>query len=317
MSKVQKSPRAPHNLSIPSGKMESTAVRRLKELIAANDSPTVIHSIAASHSSKFSLPSPSPYVQRFQPLLATPQTTAPLPSSHRPSPHLPTPPPHSTDTAQAAISGAKGSILNDFETTLLMLRMQRMELEAETRVRLLDPPSPTRQQSSSSQRSANSQGNSPHFPQHDSQPQHTAAASAADFHRLESCAARAELAARRVEECTSQCRLILQQARALPGRDTPTSLTLCPRLSLWQKSSSARTRMQSGRSKTRRALQQVFYRGLRFYFGVFMYLHWAPHAPALAPLDHCLMTLIPLQLTARPSEISCPKPRFIPPQRHP
>lgn len=189
--------------------MESTAVRRLKELIAANDSPTVIHSVAATHSSKFSLPSPSPYVQRFQPLLSTPQTTAPLPSSHRQSPHLPTPPP-STDTAQAAISGTKGSILNDFESTLLMLRMQRMELEAETRVRLLDPPSPTRQQSSSSQRSANSVGNSPHLP-HDLQPQHTAAVSAADFHRLESCAARAELAARRVEECTSQCRLILQQ----------------------------------------------------------------------------------------------------------
>jgi hypothetical protein len=190
--------------------MESTAVRRLKELIAANDSPTAFNSVAASHSSKFSLPSPSPYVQRFQPLLATPQTTAPLLSSNRMSPHLPTPPPPSSETAQSAIIGAKGSILSDFETTLLMLRMQRMELEAGSRVRLLDPPSPTRQQPSASQRSANSLGNSPHLP-HDALQQNAAAVSVGDFHRLESCAARAELAARRVEECTSQCRLILQQ----------------------------------------------------------------------------------------------------------
>ena len=199
--------------------MESAAVRRLKELIAANDSPASIHSSSTSHhanSSKFSLPSPSPYVQRFQPLLATPNVTAPSASSRRQSPQIPNPLPHSSET----VSSAKGSILNDFETTLLMLRMQRMELEAESRVRLLDPSSPTRLHSAASQRAASSHENSPHVALDMHQQQHTSVATMNEFIRLESCTVRAELAARRIEECTSQCRLILQQVEAIPPRCT-------------------------------------------------------------------------------------------------
>ena len=206
--------------------MESAAVRRLKELIAANDSPPASHSASAGNhaqSSKFSLPSPSPYIQRFQPLLATPSVTANLASSRRPSPQLPTPPPPASDSAQSVISGSKSAILNDFENTLLMLRMQRMELEAESRVRLMDPPSPTRHLSSSgSHRATHSNGNSPHLAL-DLQQQHTSLSSVHDLLRLESCAARAEIAARRVEECTSQCRLILQQVPEIfPGCQTCT-----------------------------------------------------------------------------------------------
>ena len=197
--------------------MESAAVRRLKELIAANDSPASTHS---SSSSKFSLPSPSPYIQRFQPLLATPNVTAPLASSRRQSPQLPNPLQPSSEASHAA-SSSKGSILNDFETTLLMLRMQRMELEAESRVRLLDPPSPTRHHTASSQRSANSLENSPHVAHDMQQQQHTSSTAVSDFMRLESFAVRAELAARRVEECTSQCRLILQQVQTSPSLPNP------------------------------------------------------------------------------------------------
>jgi hypothetical protein len=193
--------------------MDSAAVRRLKELIAANDSPSS-SSMLHANSSKFSLPSPSPYVQRFQPLLATPNVTAPLSSSRRQSPQLPNPLPHSNESAQAAISG-KGSLLNDFETTLLMLRMQRMELEAESRVRLLDPSSPTRHHPSSSQRSVHSHENSPLIAQDmQQQQQQPSGAFVHEFIRLESCAVRAELAARRIEESTQQCRVILQQVRS-------------------------------------------------------------------------------------------------------
>jgi hypothetical protein len=202
--------------------MESAAVRRLKELIAANDSPASITSSASHHAnaSKFSLPSPSPYVQRFQPLLATPNITAYLGSSRRSSPQLPNPLPHSSEKVQAAAS-AKGSMVNDFETTLLMLRMQRMELEADSRVRLLDPPSPTRTHSATTQRSANSHENSPLVGLDMQQQQHMSVAYMNDFIRLESCAARAEIAARRIEECTNQCRQILQQVRASPHRSVP------------------------------------------------------------------------------------------------
>jgi hypothetical protein len=99
--------------------------------------------------------------------------------------------------------------------------MQRKELEADSRVRLMDPTSPTRPHSgASSQRAASSHGNSPQAANDDQQQQqqqqqihhhHSSGTSVNDFLRLESCVVRAEIAARRVEECTSQCRLIMQQ----------------------------------------------------------------------------------------------------------
>jgi hypothetical protein len=215
---------APRKHYIQNGDMESAAVRRLKELIAANDSPPPASLASASsqvQQSKFALPSPSPYVQRFQPLLATPNVTATLASSRRPSPQLPTPPAPVSEAAQTVLSSTKSTILSEFDTTLLMLRMQRLELEAESRVRLMDPPSPTRNLSSSGSHrgSSNSLGNSPHNYQDATPQQQATAASMHDYHRLESFAARAELAARRVEEGTSQCRLILQQ---VPSNPSPT-----------------------------------------------------------------------------------------------